>query len=132
VTLSLENAQNVMIGMSADVQIVSQSAQDALIIPVEAIQILGGEKFVVFEADVDKDLAYTPATHKVVTGITDGVNIQILEGLNEGDRVAVPQVKEKSLQEQMWSYRGGNGMGGGGGSEGSDSKSTGSQLAADE
>ena len=102
VTLTLENAQDVLLGMSADVQIVSERAQDVLLIPVEAIQTINGEKFVVLEGDINKDLNYTPATHKVVTGITDGVNIEVKEGLSEGDRVAVPQVKEESLQERMW------------------------------
>jgi len=107
VTLSLEDAQGIMLGMSADVLIVSQQAENVLLIPVEAIQVINGEKFVVFEEDINEELMYTPATHKVLTGITDGVNIEVTEGLNEGDRVAVPQVKEMSLQEQMWS-RGGN------------------------
>ncbi len=115
VTLTLENAQDVMLGMSADVQIVSERAQDALQIPVEAIQTINGEKFVVFEGDINKDLDYTPATHKVVTGITDGVNIEVKEGLKEGDRVAVPQVKEASLQERMWSGSMNRGMTGGNG-----------------
>lgn len=116
ITLSLEDAQDVMLGMSADVQIVSRQAQEVLLIPVEAIQVINGEKFVVLEGDIDKDLMYTPATHKVLTGITDGVSIEITEGLNEGDRVAVPQVKEMSMQEQMWS-RGGGGFSGNGNDE---------------
>ncbi len=118
VTLALDNAEGVMLGMSADVQIVSEQAQDVLLIPVEAIQTINGEKFVVFEGDINKDLDYTPATHKVVTGITDGVSIEVTEGLNEGDRVAVPRVKEVSLQERMWSsngMNGGNRFNGGGG-----------------
>ena len=123
ITLSLEDAQDVMLGMSADVQIVSRQAQEVLLIPVEAIQVINGEKFVVLEGDIDKDLMYTPATHKVLTGITDGVSIEITEGLNEGDRVAVPQVKEMSMQEQMWS-RGGGGFGGNGNDESPGGSST--------
>jgi multidrug efflux pump subunit AcrA (membrane-fusion protein) len=123
VTLSLENASGVMLGMSADVQIVSERVTDVLLIPVEAIQTINGEKFVVFEGDIDKDRDYTAATHKVVTGITDGVNIEVTEGLSEGDRVAVPQVKEDDLQ--MWGMNGGNRMNGGssGGTEPSGSPS---------
>jgi HlyD family secretion protein len=123
VTLSLENASGVMLGMSADVQIVSERVADVLLIPVEAIQTINGEKFVVFEGDIDKDRDYTAATHKVVTGITDGVNIEVTEGLSEGDRVAVPQVKEDDLQ--MWGMNGGNRMNGGssGGTEPSGSPS---------
>ncbi|MGI5849852.1 MAG: HlyD family efflux transporter periplasmic adaptor subunit [Christensenellales bacterium] len=110
VTLELIGAKDVMLGMSADVEIVSEVAQNVLMIPIEAIQVIGLEKFVVFEQDIDKALAYTPATHQIVTGITDGVNIEVLQGLSEGDRVAIPKVKRPSLQEQMWKYRNNNVM----------------------
>ena len=100
-TLELDSAEGVMLGMSADIEIVSQTAQNALYIPIEAIQVINGEKYVVLGKDLNKDLKYTPATHKVKTGVTDGVNIEITEGLSEGDQVAVPQVKELSLQEQQ-------------------------------
>ncbi len=105
VTLLLKDAADVMIGMSADVEIVAQSAENVLLIPIEAVQIINGGRYVVFEEDIDKDLAFTPATHKVETGITDGVNIEILAGLDETDRVAVPKVRALSLQQQMWNLR---------------------------
>ncbi len=101
ITLQIEEAKEVLIGMSADVDIVSQKAEDVLVIPIEAIQIKDGEKFVVFEEDVDEDLMSTPATHKITTGITDGVIIEVLEGLKQGDRIAVPQAKEFDVQSFM-------------------------------
>jgi multidrug efflux pump subunit AcrA (membrane-fusion protein) len=104
VTLSLPEAAGVMIGMSADVTIISQKAQNVLVIPQAAIQIMGGEKYVVLESDLGKDQDAVAATHKVTTGITDGVNIEIKSGLAEGDRVAVPQVKE-SMEDQMMNFR---------------------------
>lgn len=128
ITLTLENAEGVMLGMSADVQIVSEQAQNVLLIPVEAIQTINGEKFVVFEGDIDKNLNYTQATHKVVTGITDGVNIEVKEGLKEGDRVAVPQVKEASLQERMWGGGMNGGMNGGNGASNGGSATPGSSA----
>lgn len=111
VTLTLQNAQGVMLGMSADVQIVAKQAQNVLLIPIGAIQTINGEKYVVLEQDVDTAQSYTTATHKVTTGITDGVNIEVTQGLKEGDRVAVPQVKAQSLQERMMTYQS-NGRGG--------------------
>lgn len=101
ITLEMDQTEDILLGMSADVEIVSQIAQDVLVIPVEAIQIINGEKYVVFEEDIDEELMYTPATHKIVTGITDGVNIEVLQGLSEGDRVAVPQTKQLSAQEMQ-------------------------------
>jgi HlyD family secretion protein len=100
VTLSLPEAEGMMIGMSADVTIISQKAENALIIPIEAIQVINGEKYVVLESDLNAEQDTVVATHKVMTGITDGVNIEITSGLSEGDRVAVPQVN-LSMQEQM-------------------------------
>ncbi len=104
VTLSMTKAQGMMIGMSADVEIISQHADDVLVIPAEAIQIINGEKFVVLESDIGKEKDAVAATHKVTTGITDGVVIEIREGLAQGDRIAVPQVKE-STQQQMMDFR---------------------------
>lgn len=101
VTLSLSKAEGVMIGMSADVEIISKRADNALVIPAEAIQIINGEKFVALESDLNEEQDAVVATHKVTTGITDGVSIEILEGLSEGDRVAVPQVKENAQQQMM-------------------------------
>jgi RND family efflux transporter MFP subunit len=101
ITLQIDSAPEILLGMSADVEIVSQRADNVLVIPQEAIQVIDGEKYVVFEEDVDEELLFTPATHKVVTGITDGVMIEVLSGLGEGDRVAVPQARQLTPQEMQ-------------------------------
>lgn len=103
VTLSLPETEGLMIGMSADVTIISQKAENVLVIPIEAIQVINGEKYVVLESDLGGEQDAVVATHKVTTGITDGVNIEITSGLSEGDRVAVPQVRQ-SVQEQMMNF----------------------------
>ena len=109
ITLEIEPASEIMLGMSADVKIVSQSAEGVFIIPIEAIQVIGGEKYVVFEQDIDEEQSYTVATHKIETGITDGVMIEVTSGLSEGDMVAVPQAREltaQELQQRMFSRSG--------------------------
>jgi HlyD family secretion protein len=103
ITLEIEQASEIMLGMSADVEIVSQSAKDVLVIPIEAVQVIDGKKYVVLEEDVNEELEYTKATHQIITGITDGVNIEVKEGLSEGDKIAVPMVKEFSAQDFMMS-----------------------------
>lgn len=109
VTLLLENAPSVMIGMSADVEIISQRAENALLIPAHAIQIIGGEKYVALEGDVDEKAGTANASHRVETGVTDGVSIEITQGLSEADRVAVPQIRTSGMQ--MWNFRPGSGGG---------------------
>ncbi len=105
VTLSLSQAPGVMTGMSAEVKIVAESAQNVLLVPIEAIQTIGGGKYVILGSEVDPEADSITATHAVVTGITDGVSIEIKEGLSESDSVAVPQVNSQDLQSQMWTMR---------------------------
>jgi len=85
------------------VTIISERAENVLTIPAEAIQIINGDKYVVLESDLSAGQDTVVATHKVTTGITDGVMIEITSGLSEGDRVAVPQIK-LSIQEQMMNF----------------------------
>ncbi len=105
VTLALSDAPGVMLGMSADVEIVSESAQGVLFIPIEAIQVVGENKYVIFGSEVDPEGGAVEATHQVTTGITDGVNIEIKEGLAEGEQIAVPRVSTTSVQDQMFGMR---------------------------
>jgi HlyD family secretion protein len=128
VTLELDKAEGVMLGMSADVEIISRQAEGALYVPIEAIQIINGEKYVVMAQDIKKDYNSVDAARKVTTGITDGVNIEITSGLSEGEQVAVPQVKSLSLQEQQMQMFG-NRMNGG--SKTSAGASSGSPAASE-
>ena len=108
ITLEIEQAPEILLGMSADVEIISQRAENVLLIPIEAIQIIDGKKYVVFEEDINEELMYTTATHKIATGITDGVMIEVTEGLGVGDRVAVPQTKVLDMQAIMMRNSGNN------------------------
>lgn len=101
VTLEMGEAEGIMLGMSAELEIISKKVDNVLYVPVEAIQIINGEKYIAFERDINKNEGTAAATQKVTTGVTDGVNIEITSGLSEGDRVAVPQAKSLSLQEQQ-------------------------------
>lgn len=87
VTLALDGGPNVLIGMSAGVDIVTAVSENALLVPVEAIQTVGGGHYVILGADAG---AVTVADHAVTTGLTDGTYIEILDGLSESDTVTIP------------------------------------------
>jgi len=72
-------------GMNASVTIILDSAQNVLVVPESAIQTEGRDSVV----EVQKD---DGTTEKVVvqTGLSDGSNIEITEGLEEGQTVIVP------------------------------------------
>ncbi|MDO8443555.1 MAG: HlyD family efflux transporter periplasmic adaptor subunit [Candidatus Azambacteria bacterium] len=69
-------------GMTANLDILTAQKNDALIIPQRAVTSANGDKFVNIGA----------TTIKVVTGLrgSDG-NIEILEGLKEGDKIVISQ-----------------------------------------
>jgi HlyD family secretion protein len=98
----------VRLGMTADVEIVADSAEDALLIPNQAI-----------EADRDAGRYYVVAQKpdgtterlEVQIGLRDASRTQILEGLNEGDLVVMPEVPEQILTERSFGPPGGQGGG---------------------
>ena len=73
-------------GYSANAEIVLQRAENVLVIPESAIQFSGDSTFVYLGSGG----AYEK--RQVVTGLSDGVNIEIKEGLVPGDKVRGPEI----------------------------------------
>ncbi|NLK08311.1 MAG: efflux RND transporter periplasmic adaptor subunit [Firmicutes bacterium] len=73
----------VRVGMSGEAEIVIQKAENAIIIPFEAVVEEQGTSSV----NVVKGDDYE--TIQVITGLTDGFSVEIVEGLNEGDEILV-------------------------------------------
>ena len=76
-------------GMTASVMFSSQSAAATLLVPAEAVQENGGKKQVLVPAGPHPD---SREARDVKVGQTDGRNVEILDGLAEGDLVLVPRV----------------------------------------
>ncbi|HEY0217922.1 MAG TPA: efflux RND transporter periplasmic adaptor subunit [Cellulomonas sp.] len=70
-------------GLAADISIVNGSAEGALLLPVTAVQgsVQNGTVWVVGADGV------TTEERAVTLGLTDGENVQVTEGLTEGDTV---------------------------------------------
>jgi HlyD family secretion protein len=81
----LDTSAKPLPGMNASVTIVVDQAQDVLVVPAQAIQSQGFQSVV----EVQKD---DGSTENVVvqTGLTDGTNTEITEGLEEGQTIIVP------------------------------------------
>ena len=100
----------VRLGMTADVEIVTDSADDALLVPNRAIEAdrEAGRYYVTRQ----KALGGTERL-EVGIGMRDEVNTQILEGVEEGDKLVLPTIPE---QGEDGGFRGpgeGGGMFGG-------------------
>ncbi|HSB66984.1 MAG TPA: efflux RND transporter periplasmic adaptor subunit [Anaerolineales bacterium] len=81
-TSSFSKPQNLPIGLSATVEIISAQAQNVLLVPVEALHELSAGNYAVF---VMKN--GTPTLTTVEVGLMDYTYAEIKSGLNEGDLV---------------------------------------------
>ncbi len=79
-TSSFSKPQNLPIGLSATVEVISAQAQDVLLVPVEALHELSEGSYAVF---VMKN--GTPTLTTVEVGLMDYTSAEIKSGLNEGD-----------------------------------------------
>lgn len=87
VILATENRDNQLkYGMTATGEILIQDKKDALYIPPEALQLQRGKRVVT----VKKADGTTEAEHEVKIGIRSTTQIEITDGLKEGDKVVLP------------------------------------------
>ena len=92
----IDNKQGPLrIGMTTQNVITVADVKDALLVPVIAVQSGNGKKFVRVLGPGDK-----PERREVTTGIADGIHIQILSGLKEGDAVITAQVTQQEQDAQ--------------------------------
>jgi HlyD family secretion protein len=81
-TESFTKPQNLPIGLSATVEIISDQAQNVLLVPVEALRELSEGSYAVFVMENG-----TPVLKTVEVGLMDYTYAEIKSGVNEGDIV---------------------------------------------
>ena len=84
VTITFEKTEDMLLGMSASATIHVNEAEDAVLIPVDALQEKGDSTFVYTKKDSDGNLS---GEVEVETGISNGSQVEITSGLEEGDTV---------------------------------------------
>ena len=82
VTISLTKETDMLLGMNASVKLVMDTEENVLAIPEEALVEQEGKVYVYTEYDEKKD--ELGGMTEVVTGLSDGQNVQIIEGLEAG------------------------------------------------
>lgn len=93
--VKVDQEHTIRSGYSANAQIELEKATDVLTIPESALEFEKDESFVYRKG---QDGTYTRT--KVETGLSDGVNIEIKEGLNEGDTVRGPRIIEDETAQE--------------------------------
>lgn len=116
VTIDIEGTDRMKSNMSATAKIVTDSKEQTLLVPVDAIQTVDGQKCV--DVISGSGETQTTETKQVTLGLVNSTHAEILEGLEEGQAVAVVSTDNSDMIFQM-------GMGG----MGNDSDNNDSQAA---
>lgn len=99
VTLSLKEIDGLKPGMSVNAEIIIDSKEDALLVPIEAVQSRKDKKFVLVKKGEDNsEVEFV----EVEIGLVSEDYVEIVEGLNEGDTVVYQStaVNEENQQRQ--------------------------------
>ena len=84
VEITIPKDEEMKAGMNASARITIEEKENIVTIPVNALQERGEEVFVYTEQDDEGNLS---GEQQVTTGLSDGENVEITEGLSEGDVV---------------------------------------------
>ena len=85
VTITIPGSSDIRLSMNADAEIIVAEKENVLYVPVESVDKEGGESYVV----VVKDGA--AEKRPVKTGLKSAAYVEIVEGLEEGEAVVVPE-----------------------------------------
>lgn len=95
-TIDIPKSSKMIDGMSASATIIKETKDDILVLPVEATQEDGDRIFVYTEVAEDGTLT---GEKEIVTGLSDGTTVEIIEGINAGDTIYY--LKEQYTNELM-------------------------------
>jgi macrolide-specific efflux system membrane fusion protein len=73
-------------GMSANIEIIEQSKEDILVIPLEALKMRDEGAGLVL---IDQGKGEKPVPRKVQLGIADDKNVEVIAGLDPDDKIIV-------------------------------------------
>lgn len=82
-TVTIDRAEQMLGGMNASVRIVTASKESVLTVPANAVYEEGSHSYVY--TDCNESTNELKSRVEVSTGATDGENVEILDGLSEGD-----------------------------------------------
>lgn len=94
--VSVPQGSSLRSGYSANAEIELQSAKGVLCVPESAIEFEGEDTYVYVVKGEGSNKTYE--RKKVVTGLSDGVNIEIRSGLQKADKVRGPKVVEEDKE----------------------------------
>lgn len=80
-------------GYSANATVALQSAQGVLTVPESVVEYEGADTYVYVAGDTVPPYNFTRT--KIKTGVSDGLNVQVLEGIKKGVKLRGAEIKDK-------------------------------------
>lgn len=108
VQITIPKDESMRIGMNASATITIENKEDILLIPMNALQEQGNKVFVYTSQDEEGTLS---GETEIETGLSDGTNVEVVSGLNEGDTVYYSRTGSSSSNAEMEGFMGGFGGG---------------------
>ncbi|MBO4723835.1 MAG: efflux RND transporter periplasmic adaptor subunit [Bacteroidaceae bacterium] len=93
--VKVDSEHTIRSGYSANAQIELEKKEGVLSVPESSLEFIGDDAYVYTKAE---DGTYKQT--KITTGLSDGVNIEVKEGLTEGDTVRGPRIIEDDSSEE--------------------------------
>ncbi|WML47177.1 efflux RND transporter periplasmic adaptor subunit [Neobacillus sp. PS3-34] len=119
VTIHIDNPKSLKVGMTAEASILTNSKDQALYVPVEAVHSINSQKYVVVSNGTAGGNTASTERKAVKTGLYNEDYVEITSGLTEGETVQLPAVSVNSNSNLRGMGRGGiggfPGIGGGSG-----------------
>ncbi|WP_160719135.1 efflux RND transporter periplasmic adaptor subunit [Bacillus sp. USDA818B3_A] len=93
VTITINKIANLKVGMSVEASILTESKQNVVYVPLDAVHSSNGKKYVNV---VSSDDTSNTTKKTVTTGIANEDYVEITEGLSKGDTVLLPKLAKAS------------------------------------
>jgi len=100
IRLTSANSDKLLIGMQANVQFVSQSVKNAILVPNEAVKYVASERGIYLQVDSEKVPGKkVPKFVAFRAGLDNGMYTEVISGLEEGDVAYIKLPRNRYGQE---------------------------------
>jgi HlyD family secretion protein len=100
IRLTSENSRDLQLGSQANVDFVSETVEDEVLVPNEAVRYVLEKRGVYLQVDSDRVPGKkVPQFHAFRAGLDNGVYTQVIEGLKQGDVVYTKLPRDRMGQE---------------------------------
>ncbi|MFL6518078.1 MAG: efflux RND transporter periplasmic adaptor subunit, partial [Bacillus sp. (in: firmicutes)] len=99
VTIHIDKPDQLKVGMSAEARILTESKEDALYVPLDAVYTSNKEKYVIINSKSTKSNTTETEKKTIQTGLANEDYVEITKGVSEGEAIKLPQLAKASTSK---------------------------------